>query len=345
MNTDAIIECVPNFSEGSDGEKVREIIGAMKVDGVQLLDWSMDAAHNRSVVTIAGAPDAVVEAAVRAVGKATQLIDLTRQSGVHPRIGAADVVPFVPVSGISLAECAMLARQAGLQIWRRYGVPVYFYGAAAARPDRVQLEDVRRGQFEGLREASLRDAARRPDVGGPELHPVAGASAVGARSFLIAYNLYIQQPSESASYQANALSGGESGSDVVRSLGAVASNGERSGTPLQPDIAAARAIARELRASNGGLRGVKALGMVVDGRAQLSMNITDFRSTPMRVVYERVLELARRHGVTIGEGELIGLIPEDAFEPDSDWVRQTNGLDPEAKVLERKLQAPLRWPN
>jgi glutamate formiminotransferase len=203
MNTDAIIECVPNFSEGSDGEKVREIIGAMKVDGVQLLDWSMDAAHNRSVVTIAGAPDAVVEAAVRAVGKAAQLIDLTRQSGVHPRIGAADVVPFVPVSGISLAECAMLARQAGLQIWRRYGVPVYFYGAAAARPDRVQLEDVRRGQFEGLREASLRDAARRPDVGGPELHPVAGASAVGARSFLIAYNLYIQQPSESASYQAS----------------------------------------------------------------------------------------------------------------------------------------------
>src|SRR5271163_4200732 len=194
MNTDAIIECVPNFSEGSDEGKVREIVSSMKVDGVQLLDWSMDKAHNRSVVTIVGTPDAVVEAAVRSVGKAAHLIDLTRQSGVHPRIGAADVVPFVPVSGISLAECAMLARQAGLQIWRRYGVPVYFYGAAAARPDRVQLEDVRRGQFEGLREASLRDAARRPDVGGPELHATAGASAIGARSFLIAYNIHLKQP-------------------------------------------------------------------------------------------------------------------------------------------------------
>jgi glutamate formiminotransferase len=324
MNTDAIIECVPNFSEGSDEGKVREIVGSMKVEGVQLLDWSMDKAHNRSVVTIAGSPDAVVEAAVRSVGKAAQLIDLTRQSGVHPRIGAADVVPFVPVSGISLAECAMLARQAGLQIWRRYGVPVYFYGAAAARPDRVQLEDVRRGQFEGLREAALRDAARRPDVGGPELHPVAGASAVGARSFLIAYNLYIQQASEA--------------------VGHAASAGERNGKQSQPNIAAARAIARDLRASNGGLRGVKALGMIVDGRAQISMNITDFHTTPMRTVYDRVLQLAQRHGVRIGEGELIGLIPEDAFEPDSDWVRQTSGLDPEAKVLERKLQAPLLWP-
>jgi glutamate formiminotransferase len=340
MNTDAIIECVPNFSEGSDAEKVREIIGAMKVDGVQLLDWSMDGAHNRSVVTIAGSPDAVVEAAVRAVGKAAQLIDLTRQSGEHPRIGAADVVPFVPVSGISLAECAMLARQAGLQIWRRYGVPVYFYGAAAARPDRVQLEDVRRGQFEGLREAALRDAARRPDIGGPELHPVAGASAVGARSFLIAYNLYIQ-PSNEAQNDA-----------VVTSIAAAESNGlhglqhaAHKAKPSQPDIAAARAIARELRASNGGLHGVKALGMMVNGRAQISMNITDFRTTPMRTVYQRAMELAQRHGVTIGEGELIGLIPEDAFEPDSDWVRQTIGLDPEMKVLERKLQAPLLWPS
>jgi glutamate formiminotransferase / 5-formyltetrahydrofolate cyclo-ligase len=321
MNTDAIIECVPNFSEGSDREKVREIIAAMKVDGVQLLDWSMDPAHNRSVVTIAGSPDAVVEAAVRAVGKAAQLIDLTRQSGVHPRIGAADVVPFVPVSGISLAECAMLARQAGLQIWRRYGVPVYFYGAAAARPDRVQLEDVRRGQFEGLREAAVRDAARRPDVGGPELHPLAGASAVGARSFLIAYNLHI-----------------------VPKSGAMNGDAQHGGKPAQSDITAARAIARELRASNGGLRGVKAIGVVANGRAQISMNITDYHATPMRMVYARVQELARHHGVAIGEGELIGLLPEDAFEPDSDWVRQTSALDPESKVLERKLQAPLLWP-
>ena len=134
-----LVQCVPNFSEGADAAKVAQIVAAMEMDGVRLLDWSLDAAHNRSVVTIAGPPAAVFESAVRGVGEAAKLIDLTRQSGVHPRIGAADVVPFVPVSGVSLAECAMLARQAGLEIWRRYGVPVYFYEAAAARPDRVNL--------------------------------------------------------------------------------------------------------------------------------------------------------------------------------------------------------------
>jgi len=147
MKNEAIIECVPNFSEGQDVARVKQIVAAMRVDDVHLLDWSLDAAHNRSVVTIAGPPAAVIESAVRGAGKAAELIDLTGQSGVHPRIGAADVVPFIPVSGASLAECAVLARQAGLLIWRRYGVPVYFYGAAAARPDRVQLEDVRKGQF------------------------------------------------------------------------------------------------------------------------------------------------------------------------------------------------------
>jgi glutamate formiminotransferase len=322
MNADSIIECVPNFSEGMDAEKVRAIVAAMQVDGVRLLDWSQDAAHNRSVVTIAGSPDAVVEAAIRAVGKAAHLIDLTEQSGVHPRIGAADVVPFVPVKGISLAECAMLARQAGLQIWRRYGVPVYFYGAAATRPDRVQLEDVRRGQFEGLREAAVKDAMRRPDVGGPELHAKAGASAVGARSFLIAYNLYIRHPEKA-------------GSDGVPVL------------PQQTEIASARAIARDIRdirASNGQLRGVKAIGVMANGRAQISMNITDYKATPMRQVYAAVSQIARRHGVEIAEGELIGLIPEAAYEPDSDWVRQTIGFDAELKVLERKLDRPLDWP-
>lgn len=326
MNHDAIIECVPNFSEGTDAEKVREIVAAMNVDGVRLLDWSLDRAHNRSVVTIAGSPEAVMEAAVLAVGKAAQLIDLTQQSGVHPRIGAADVVPFVPVSGISLAECAMLARQAGLQIWRRYGVPVYFYGAAAMRPDRVELENVRRGQFEGLREAAVKDAMRRPDVGGPELHSKAGASAVGARSFLIAYNVYIQ--SAGLSLEA-------------------AENGQAHALPMQPDIAAARAIARDIRdarVSNGGLRGVKAIGVTANGRAQVSMNITDYRVTPMGQVYEAVKAIAQRHGVSIAGGELIGLIPEAAFEPDSDWVRQTSGFDSELKVLERKLHHPMEWP-
>ena len=304
MNADSIIECVPNFSEGTDRRTVERIVAAMQVEQVRLLDWSLDAAHNRSVVTIAGPPEAVVESAVRGAGMAARLIDLTRQSGVHPRIGAADVVPFVPVHGVSLAESAMLARQAGLQVWRRYGVPVYFYGAAAARPDRVQLEDVRRGQFEGLRDAAHRDAARRPDVGGPELHATAGASAVGARSFLIAYNIYL----------------------------------------AQPDIAAARAIARDIRAAGGGLHGVKAIGVLADGRAQVSMNITDFRMCPVRIVHERVRDLARKHGVATAEGELIGLVPEAAFGEELAWVREIPGLVAEEKVLERKLHRPLAWP-
>ncbi|MDQ2834000.1 MAG: glutamate formimidoyltransferase [Acidobacteriota bacterium] len=304
MNAESIIECVPNFSEGTDVEKVRQIVAATCVDGVRLLDWSLDGAHNRSVITLAGSPEGIVEAAVRAAGKAIELIDLTTQSGVHPRIGAADVIPFIPVSGASVAECAVLARQAGLLIWRRHGVPVYFYGAAAARPDRVQLEDVRRGQFEGLRDAARRDAGRRPDIGGPELHPSAGASVVGARSFLIAYNIHLQQP----------------------------------------DIAAARAIARDIRAANGGLHGVKAIGVLANGRAQVSMNITDFAITPMRHVHATVQHLAQRHGVLIEDAELIGLIPEAAYEPDSDWVRQISGFRAEDKVLERRLQSPISWP-
>ncbi|OJV41319.1 MAG: glutamate formimidoyltransferase [Acidobacteriales bacterium 59-55] len=304
MNSDAIIECVPNFSEGTDEAKVGRIVAAMQLEGVSLLDWSLDRAHNRSVVTIAGPPAAVIAAAVKSVGKAAELINLTKQKGVHPRIGAADVVPFIPVSGISMAECAVLARQAGLLIWRTYGVPVYFYGAAAARPDRVQLEDVRRGQFEGLREAVRREAARRPDIGGPELHETAGASVVGARSFLIAYNIHLHQP----------------------------------------DISAARAIAREIRASNGGLQGVKAIGVVANGRAQVSMNITDFRATPMRQIHSTVEHLAQGHGVLIDDAELIGLIPEEAYEPDSEWVSQITGFDPALKVLERRLEQPLAWP-
>jgi glutamate formiminotransferase len=315
MNSDAIIECVPNFSEGIDPDKVRQIVAAMQVDGVRLLDWSLDTAHNRSVVTIAGSPNEVVEAAVRSVGKAAELIDLTGQTGVHPRIGAADVVPFVPVSGISLAECAMLARQAGVQIWRRYGVPVYFYGAAATRPDRVQLEDVRRGQFEGLREAALRDSSRRPDVGGPEVHPTAGASAVGARSFLIAYNIYLDQDSPLGTLE-----------------------------PSTPDVSTARSIARDIRASNGGMQGVKAIGVLAQGRAQVSMNITDYRATSMRDVHAAVTTLAHRYGARISDGELIGLIPGGAYEPESDWLRQIPGFDPADKVLEKRLHAPMDWP-
>ena len=320
LNPNAVIECVPNFSEGTDEGKVASIVAAMRVEGVRLLDWSLDVAHNRSVVTIAGAPMAVFESAVRGVGRAAQLIDLNQQKGVHPRIGAADVVPFVPVSGVSLAECAMLARQAGLEIWRRFGVPVYFYEAAAARPDRVNLEDIRRGQFEGLLETAHRDTARRPDVGGPEIHPTAGASAVGARSFLIAYNIFLESPKTAEQ------AGG--------------------GLPLaaQADIAAARAVARAIRASAGGLHGVKAIGVSVNGRAQVSMNITDFRATPMRQIYAAVRELAHNHGALVTEGEIIGLIPQEAFDPEAEWVRAIPDFDPEAKVLERRLKHPLPWP-
>jgi glutamate formiminotransferase len=318
LNPNAVIECVPNFSEGSDSAKVAQIVAAMRMDEVRLLDWSMDTAHNRSVVTIAGPPAAVVESAVRGAGRAAQLIDLTQQRGVHPRIGAADVVPFVPVSGISLAECAVLARQAGLEIWRRFGVPVYFYEAAAARADRINLEDVRRGQFEGLRETAHRDAARRPDIGGPELHRTAGATAVGARRFLIAYNIFLKAPPQEA----------------------------QPGLPLaaQAEIAAARAIARAIRASAGGLHGVKAIGVSVDGRAQVSMNITDFRMTPMRQIHSAVRELARNHGAIASEGEIIGLIPQEAYDPEAEWVREIPEFDPEAKVLERRLEHPLPWP-
>jgi glutamate formiminotransferase / 5-formyltetrahydrofolate cyclo-ligase len=307
-NTEAIVECVPNFSEGTDRQKVEEIVRAMRVDGVHLLDYSLDADHNRSVVTIAGSPEAVVEAAVRGAGKAAELIDLTKQSGAHPRIGAADVIPFVPVSGVSLVQCAMLARQAGLAIWRRFGVPIYFYEAAASRPDRVNLEDVRRGQFEGLQRDSLKDTRRQPDVGGPELHATAGASAVGARKFLIAYNIYLPA----------------SGSTEAVSL--------------------ARSIAKEIRASGGGLFGVKAIGVMANGRAQVSMNITDFHKTPMTRLHSAVTEIAARHGVAIAEGEVIGLIPELAYEPNAEWVRQTLQFDPEDKVLERRLRRPLDWP-
>ena len=300
----AIVECVPNFSEGTNAARVESIVSAMRVDGVHLLDWSMDTDHNRSVVTIAGEPAAVVEAAIRGAGKAVESIDLTRQQGVHPRIGAADVIPFVPVKGIRLEQCVLLARQAGLEIWRRFGVPVYFYEAAASRPDRVNLEDVRSGQFEGLRETVLKDATRRPDLGGPSLHPTGGACAVGARKFLVAYNIYFDSS----------------------------------------DVSMARAIAREIRAASGGLKGVKAMGVLAHGRAQLSMNITDFEATPLPVVHRKVVSLAARHKTKMAEGEVIGLIPEAACERESDWMRQLSEFDEQTKILERRLEHPLAWP-
>jgi glutamate formiminotransferase len=305
--SDTLIECVPNFSEGQRPEVIQAILCAMCVEGVRLLGWSLDPDHNRSVITIAGPPAAVVESAVRGAGRASELIDLTTQHGVHPRIGAADVIPFVPIRGISLEQCALLARQAGTEIWKRHQVPVYFYEAAAARPDRAMLEEVRRGQFEGLRDAVLREPARRPDVGGPSLHPTAGASAIGARRFLIAFNLFLDTP----------------------------------------EVAVARAIARDIRQSGGGLAGVKAMGVSAQDQAQVSMNITDFTRTPVGEAYAAVLEKAARHGAKPVRAELIGLIPEAALERNSAWVRllhESGGFDPEKKVIERCLEQPMAWP-
>jgi glutamate formiminotransferase len=297
----AVVECVPNFSEGTDARSVEAIVAAMRVEGVHLLDWSMEATHNRSVVTLAGEPAAVVEAAVRGAGKAAELIDLTRQQGVHPRIGAADVIPFVPISGIKLEQCALLARQAGMEIWRRFGVPVFFYGAAAARPDRANLEEVRRGQFEGLREAVQKDSSRRPDLGGPGLHPTAGACAVGARKFLVEYNLTF-----------------DSG-----------------------DVALVRAMAREIRS---GLKGVKALGLLNQGRAQLTLNIADFTATPISQVFNLTVKLALRAKAKPVEGEVTGLLPLAACERESEWMRQLIDFDPRTKILEHRLLTPLPWP-
>lgn len=300
--TGAVVECVPNFSEGSNSARVEAIIAEMCVEGVRLLDWSMDEDHNRSIVTIAGPPQAVLEAAIRGAGKAAELIDLTVQQGQHPRIGAADVIPFVPVSGVRLEQCALLARQAGLEIWKRYGVPVYFYEAAAARPDRANVEDLRRDQFEGLRDIVRKDASRRPDIGGPGLHPTAGACAVGARKFLVTWNIVF-----------------ESG-----------------------DVALARAIAKEIRSSAG--KGVKAIGTLVHGRAQLTLNISDYERTPLSEVFAKVSKLAARHKTAPVEGEVIGLIPEAACERDSEWMRHLVQFDPAAKILERRLESPLAWP-
>ncbi len=243
-----LVECVPNFSEGRDLAKVDSIVDAMLgVSGVFLLDRSSDADHNRSVVTMVGEPGAISEAAIRGVGKAAELIDLTRHAGVHSRIGATDVVPFVPVEGVSLEDCAELARRVGREIWERYRIPVYFYEAAARRPERKNLENIRRGQFEGLRDEVLRDPDRSPDIGEPRLHPTAGATAVGARNFLIAYNINLNTP----------------------------------------NVEIAKKIAKAVRFSDGGLRHVKAMGVYLAARnlAQVSMNLTDFEQTPVHRVF------------------------------------------------------------
>jgi glutamate formiminotransferase / formiminotetrahydrofolate cyclodeaminase len=296
-----LIECVPNFSEGRDAAKVDALVGAMSgVDGVAVLDREMDADHNRCVITLAGEPDAVAEAALRGVGRALELIDLTRHTGAHPRVGATDVVPFIPVDGVTIEDCVALARRVGRQIWERFRIPVYFYEAAALRPQCANLENVRKGQFEGLREEAPRNPERAPDVGGPALHPTAGATVVGARKFLIAYNINLNTP----------------------------------------DVEIAKKIAKAIRFSTGGLRYAKAMGVDLRARrlAQVSINMTDFEQTPLHRVFEMVEREAKRYGVLIVGSEIVGLVPQRALDMAADFYLQLENFSA-AQVLENRLAA------
>jgi len=277
-----LVECVPNFSEGRDKSKVDAIVEAMKLDGVFLLDREMDADHNRCVITLVGEREAVQEAAIRGVGKAAELIDLNQHQGAHPRLGAADVVPFIPIEGVSIEDCVTMARHVGEQIWKRHKIPVYLYEAAAASPERQNLENIRRGQFEGIRDDIATNPARKPDFGEARLHATAGACVVGARKFLIAYNIFLNTA----------------------------------------DVDVAKKIAKAVRFSTGGLRFVKAAGFLVRGQAQVSMNLTDFEQTPIHRVFEMVSAEAARYGVIPASSEIVGLIPKKALEQAAEWFLQ-----------------------
>ena len=298
-----LIECVPNFSEGRDAAKVEALVHAMgAVPGVYVLDREMDADHNRCVITLAGEPEAVAEGVLLGTGKAVELIDMNKHSGAHPRVGATDVVPFIPVDGVTIEDCVALAKRVGHEIWKRYRIPVFFYEAAAMRPDRVNLENVRRGQLEGLREEMKKNHDRQPDVGEPKPHPTAGVTIVGARKFLIAYNVNLNTH----------------------------------------DVGIANKIAKAIRFSSGGLRYVKSMGVDLKARnlAQVSINLTDYEQTPMHRVYELVKREAERYGVTPVGSEIVGLVPKKAIELAADFFLQLENFSP-AQVFENKLTGVL----
>ena len=284
-----MIECVPNFSEGRNPHTIvalARVIGHL--NDIAVLGFESDADHHRSVITFAGESEAVLEAAVRATGKAAELIDLRQHTGVHPRVGAADVVPFVPLDGSTLEDCVAVAHRAGEEIWRRFRVPVYFYEAAARIPERKRLEHVRRPGFDG----------RPPDVGDIAEHATAGAVMVGARNFLIAYNINL----------------------------------------TTPDAAIAKQVAAKIRESSGGFRYVKAMGLHLPSldRAQVSMNLTNFAAIPFDDLYGAVEAEAARLGTTIAESELIGFIPRAAFEQSPAFFRRTRGFD-ESRIIETRI--------
>src|SRR5690242_13488914 len=282
-----LVECVPNFSEGRDKAKVDAIVEAMKMDGVFLLDREMDADHNRCVITLVGEREPIQEAVVRGVGKAAELIDLTKHEGAHPRMGASDVVPFIPIEGVTIEDCVAMAKHVGEQIWKRHQIPVYLYEAAATSPERQNLENIRRGQFEGIRAEIATNPARKPDYGDPRVHPTAGATVVGARKFLIAYNVFLNTT----------------------------------------DVEIAKKIAKAVRFSNGGMRFVKGAGFLVRGQAQVSMNLTDFEQTPVHRVFELVKREAARYGVMPMSSEIVGLIPKKALEQAAEWFLQVENFD------------------
>ena len=294
-----LVECVPNFSEGRDKSVVDAIVEAMKIPGVSLLDREMDSDHNRCVITIVGDREAITEAAIRRVGKASELIDLTKHQGAHPRIGASDVIPFIPIEGVTVEDCIAIARKVcGEEIWKRFKIPVYLYESAATNPDRQNLENIRRGQFEGLKEDILVNPARCPDFGDPRCHPTAGATVVGARKALIAYNVFLNTK----------------------------------------DVDIAKKIAKAVRYSSGGLRYVKGAGFEVRGLAQVSMNLTDFEQTPIARVFEFVKREAERYGVQPLSSEIVGLIPKKALEQAAEWFLQVENFD-SSMILENRLAA------
>lgn len=282
----SLVECVPNFSDGRRQEVIAAIAAAARqVPGVRVLDIESDPDHNRSVLTFVGEPEPVAEAAFRVVARAAELIDLNVHRGEHPRIGATDVVPFIPVSGITMVECVALARRVGERIARELDIPVYLYREAATRPERYDLPEVRKGEYEGLREVIGTDPARAPDFGPSRMGP-AGATVVGARAFLIAFNAYLNTP----------------------------------------DVAVAKKVARAIRSSSGGLRFLQAKGFLVAGLAQVSMNLTDFTQTPLAQVVEFVRREAGRYGAQILRTELIGLSPQQALVDAAQWYLQLDGL-------------------
>lgn len=294
-----IVECVPNFSNGRDPEVYGRIVDAIRsVAGVQVLDVSADPDHNRTVVTYVGPPDDVVEAGVRGIAAAKELIDLDHHEGEHPRIGATDVFPFVPVRGVTMDDCVMLARQLGKRVGEELGIAVYLYASAATRPDRESLSAIRKGQYEKWKEEVSTNPDRKPDFGPAEPRPW-GATVIGARPFLIAYNLYLNSS----------------------------------------DVSVAESIARAIRYTSGGLRFVQARGFLVDGQAQVSMNLTNFERTPIHRVQETVRREAERHGLTVTRAELVGLIPQKALLESAKWYLQLDGLEDD-QVLELRLTTP-----